>query len=89
MKLFVFGIEIASYMGFYDNGSVSKYNSTGWTFTTIHDPKYGDHPVSGNRDFGYVQAFGGLLLLQEYYTRFSFILQLTVMSKGNNKRETA
>ncbi|MEO8171922.1 MAG: hypothetical protein ABI581_02520, partial [Sediminibacterium sp.] len=39
-----------------DKGSVitsyetSKPNK--WTFTTIHDPKNGDHPVSGNREFG-------------------------------------
>lgn len=64
----VIGIEIASYMGFYDNGSVivSKHSSTGWTFTTIHDPKYGDHPVSGNRDFGYVQNTDGSYT---FYTR--------------------
>ncbi|QIH36770.1 hypothetical protein [Sphingobacterium sp. DR205] len=44
-----------------DNGSVivSKSTSTGWTFTTINDPKYQDHPVSGNRDFGYQQNSDG------------------------------
>lgn len=44
-----------------DNGSVivSKSSSTGWTFTTINDPKYHDHPVSGNRDFGFQQNSDG------------------------------
>lgn len=38
-----------------DNGTVmtSFSSSNMWTFTTVHDPMYGDHPVSGNRDFGY------------------------------------
>lgn len=38
-----------------DNASVitSKSTSNGWTFTTIYEPMYGEHPVSGNRDFGY------------------------------------
>lgn len=51
-----------------DNGSVivSKYSSTGWTFTTIYDPKYGTHPVSGNRDFGYTQNANGSYT---FYTR--------------------
>lgn len=51
-----------------DNGSVivSKHSSTGWTFTTIYDPKYGIHPVSGNRDFGYVQNPNGSYT---FYTR--------------------
>ena len=44
-----------------DNGSVivSEYNSKGWTFSTIFDPKYGQHPVSGNRDFGYTENTDG------------------------------
>lgn len=51
------GIDIAGP----DNGSfiVSKYNETGWTFTTVYDPKYLKHPVSGNRDFGYTQNTDG------------------------------
>lgn len=51
-----------------DNGSVivSQYNNTGWTFTTIHEPMYGDHPVSGNRDFGYVKNTNGSYT---FYTR--------------------
>lgn len=51
-----------------DNGSVivSKYNSSGWTFTTIHEPMYGDHPVSGNRDFGFVKNSNGSYT---FYTR--------------------
>ena len=37
-----------------DNGSVivSDYNILNWMFTTIYEPKYGQHPVSGNREFG-------------------------------------
>ncbi|GEM_PF-2002392 len=44
-----------------NNGSVivSQSNSTGWTFTTINDPRFQDHPVSGNRDFGYEQNSDG------------------------------
>ncbi|WP_316804895.1 hypothetical protein [Pedobacter nototheniae] len=40
-----------------DNASVitSKSTSNGWTFTTIHEPIYGTHPVSGHRDFGYIR----------------------------------
>jgi len=64
----IIGIHIGSYMGVSDNGSVivSKYSNTGWTFTTIHDPLYGDHPVSGNRDFGYVENADGSYT---FYTR--------------------
>lgn len=38
-----------------DNASViTSYSAEDrWTFTTIHEPMYGDHPVSGNRNFGY------------------------------------
>lgn len=38
-----------------DNATViTSFSSTDkWTFTTINEPKYGEHPVSGNRDFGY------------------------------------
>lgn len=51
-----------------DNGSVivSQYNSTGWTFTTIYEPMFGQHPVSGNRDFGYVKNSNGSYT---FYTR--------------------
>jgi len=55
-------------MGAYDNGSVivSRHNSSGWTFSTINEPKYGSHPVSGHRDFGYVQNPNGSYT---FYTR--------------------
>jgi len=58
------GIDIAGP----DNGTVivSKHNDMGWTFTTVYDPKYGIHPVSGNRDFGYVQNSDGSYT---FYTR--------------------
>ncbi len=51
-----------------DNGSVIVSNSTPteWTFTTINDPKYHDHPVSGNRDFGYKINSDGSF---NFYTR--------------------
>ncbi|MDM1073147.1 hypothetical protein HX001_11695 [Empedobacter brevis] len=40
-----------------DNGSVivTNYSNREWTFSTIYDPKYGSHPVSGHRDFGFIQ----------------------------------
>ncbi|RAV27389.1 hypothetical protein, partial [Sinomicrobium soli] len=51
-----------------DNGSVivSDYDTDKWTFSTIFDPKYGEHPVSGNRDFGYTQNDDGSYT---FYTR--------------------
>jgi len=51
-----------------DNGSVivSKSNTTSWTFTTIYDPLYLKHPVSGNRDFGIRPGGNGSLV---FYTR--------------------
>jgi len=51
-----------------DNGSViTSYSSTDmWTFTTIHEPMYGDHPVSGNRSFGYTANSDGSYT---FYTR--------------------
>lgn len=33
---------------------VSHSSSDKWIFTTIYDPRFGEHPVSGNRDFGYI-----------------------------------
>lgn len=58
------GIDIAGP----DNGTVivSKHNNRGWTFTTVYDPKYGIHPVSGNRDFGYFLNSDGSYT---FYTR--------------------
>lgn len=51
-----------------DNASViaSKYSTSGWTFTTIYEPKNGEHPVSGNRDFGYTKNANGSYT---FYTR--------------------
>lgn len=51
-----------------ENGSViTSYSSTDmWTFTTIHEPMYGDHPVSGNRNFGYTLNNDGSYT---FYTR--------------------
>ena len=67
----VVAIDIGSLWGtgiLDDNGSVivSKYNSSGWTFTTIYEPMYSSHPVSGNRDFGYVKNSNGSYT---FYTR--------------------
>ncbi|MFN3802743.1 hypothetical protein [Belliella pelovolcani] len=51
-----------------DNGSViTSYSSQDqWTFTTIYDPLNWEHPVSGNRDFNYVQNTNGSYT---FYTR--------------------
>lgn len=64
----VIEIDIAEYMGVSDDGSVivSGYSPDKWTFTTIYDPKYGSHPVSGHRDFGYVENPNGSYT---FYTR--------------------
>lgn len=37
-----------------------------WIFTTVHDPMNGDHPVSGNRAFGFIDEGGGSYT---FYTR--------------------
>lgn len=44
-----------------ENGTViTTYSSSDrWTFTTIYEPMYGEHPVSGNRDFGYIHNPNG------------------------------
>jgi|GEM_PF-1903947 len=51
-----------------DNGSVivSHSSSDKWTFTTIYEPMYGQHPVSGNRDFGFFEYYPGAYT---FYTR--------------------
>lgn len=47
----------------FDHGSVittfDPMASNKWIFTTIHDPQNGDHPVSGNREFGYTANTDG------------------------------
>ena len=44
-----------------DNGSVivTESSQNKWIFTAIYDPKYGTHPISGNREFGYEQNSDG------------------------------
>ncbi len=44
-----------------DDGSVvvSKYSSSSWIFTTIRAPWDWDHPVSGNREFGFTTNSDG------------------------------
>ncbi|WP_407478711.1 hypothetical protein [Elizabethkingia anophelis] len=51
-----------------DNGSVmtSYHNGDKWTFTTIDEPWNGEHPVSGNRDFGFTKNTDGSYT---FYTR--------------------
>ncbi|WP_313579316.1 hypothetical protein [Chishuiella sp.] len=51
-----------------DNGSVvvTQYSSNGWTFSTIYDPTYLSHPVSGHRDFGFTKNSDGSYT---FYTR--------------------
>ncbi|NQD69659.1 hypothetical protein HP439_02845 [Sphingobacterium shayense] len=62
----VIGIDIGGWLP--DNGAVivSNYTPTSWTFTTVNDPKFNDHPVSGNRDFGYQRNADGSFT---FYTR--------------------
>lgn len=59
---------IAIDIGGPDDGSVivSDYRSSGWTFTTLFEPKYGIHPVSGNRQFGFIKNTNGSYT---FYTR--------------------
>lgn len=44
-----------------DNGSVivTKSDPNKWIFTTIREPIYGSHPVSGNREFGFIKNPNG------------------------------
>lgn len=47
-------ISIRIWIGLNNGSVITTYSDqTKWTFTTIHDPYNGDHPVSGNRDFGF------------------------------------
>ncbi|AQX01709.1 hypothetical protein [Elizabethkingia anophelis] len=45
---------------------VTGYSSDKWTFTTIYEPVYQTHPVSGNRDFGFTKNANGSYT---FYTR--------------------
>ncbi len=51
-----------------DEGSVvcSDYSPNQWKFTTIRAPKDWDHPVTGNREFGFTEQPDGSYI---YYTR--------------------
>jgi len=51
-----------------DDGSVicTKAQSDHWIFTTITAPGDGEHPVSGNRQFGFIQNRNGSYT---FYTR--------------------
>lgn len=51
-----------------DNGSVivSNCSASSWTFSTIYDPLYLSHPVSGHREVGYTQNANGSVT---FYTR--------------------
>jgi len=51
-----------------DNGTVitSFSSANAWTFTTVYEPMYGEHPVSGHRDFGFVVNSNGSFT---FYTR--------------------
>ncbi|PWG80637.1 hypothetical protein [Pararcticibacter amylolyticus] len=62
------GAVIAIDMAGPDNSSVivSDYQSDKWTCLTIFDPKYGQHPVSGHRDFGLTANVDGSYT---FYTR--------------------
>lgn len=62
------GAVIAIDIKYPDNGSVIVSGTSGnkWTFTTIKEPKYKTHPVSGNRDFGYLTNPDGSYT---FYTR--------------------
>lgn len=60
----VIGIDI--YGPYNASVIVSDFSNNKWTFTTIYDPKYGQHPVSGNRDFGFVKESNGSYT---FYTR--------------------
>ncbi|MDV3952582.1 hypothetical protein CMT77_10210 [Elizabethkingia anophelis] len=51
-----------------ENGSVmvTEVRSDRWNFSTIYEPVYGEHPVSGNRNFGFEKNIDGSYT---FYTR--------------------
>jgi len=53
-----------------DNGSVCSARSRAeeWVFSTLHTTRDGDHPVSGNRQFGFILLENGDVV---YFTRGS------------------
>ena len=64
-----------------DNGSVilSDYSrdelDTHWTFSTLHDPYNGSHPVSGTRSFGIVTVPGSSWINFTQPTTYTFYIQ--------------
>lgn len=59
----VMQIQMSALSGFIDGDViVSQYEECCWVFTTLKGPFYasGDHPVSGNRQFGYRIASDGI-----------------------------
>ncbi|MCI3937454.1 hypothetical protein MQX03_09585 [Chryseobacterium aahli] len=79
-----------------DNGTVvcSGFNSQAWIFTTVKSPWDGEHPVSGNRLFGYfVDAAGNMVIYTRGVDRFTTkvsnnALQYTVESFGYSEAKT-
>ena len=45
---------------------VTEVRSDRWNFSTIYEPVYGEHPVSGNRNFGFEKNMDGSYT---FYTR--------------------
>ncbi|MCT2408505.1 hypothetical protein NZD88_13220 [Chryseobacterium antibioticum] len=78
-----------------DNGTVvcSGFGSQAWIFTTVKSPWDGEHPVSGNRLFGYsVDASGDMIIYTRGVDRFTTkvsnnALQYTVESFGYSKAQ--
>jgi hypothetical protein len=68
-----------------DDGSVivSDFRSNKWIFSTIYDPKYGVHPVSGNREFGFSTSFVGSVPVYTFYTRGADRLTKPIHTLGN------
>ncbi|MDR6546378.1 hypothetical protein J2810_002437 [Chryseobacterium rhizosphaerae] len=57
-----------------DNGTVicSGFGSQAWVFTTVKSPWDGEHPVSGNRLFGYsIDASGSMIIYTRGVDRFT------------------
>ncbi|WP_312286402.1 hypothetical protein [Chryseobacterium gleum] len=73
-----------------DNGTVvcSGFDSQAWIFTTVKSPWDGEHPVSGNRLFGYfIDSSGDMVIYTRGVDRFTTkvsnnALQYTVESFG-------
>lgn len=79
-----------------DNGTVvcTGFGAQAWIFTTVKSPWDGEHPVSGNRLFGYfIDSSGNMVIYTRGVDRFTTkvsnnALQYTIESFGYSEAKT-